>query len=207
MDFLEENLILIILLILFLIGLTVVQSYIKKMGTEVKLFRFIWEQLILEPVVFVFRWMPGGWGMLGRTILYKIRLKKMGKKVLIRNGVRIDYPENVEIDDYSGINDNCFIEGGVFVKIGKWVRFAPNVAVITMNHNFESKDIPIKQQGLIKEPVIIGDDVWIGMNSVVLPGVTIGKGAVIAAGSIVTKDVDEYAIVGGVPAKLIKYRD
>ncbi|KAA3607058.1 MAG: acetyltransferase [Calditrichaeota bacterium] len=151
--------------------------------------------------------MPGGWGMFGRIILYKIRLGKMGKKVIIRSGVRIDYPENVEIGDYSGINDNCLIEGGVSVKIGKWVRFGPNVSIITMNHNFVRKDIPIKQQGLIKKPVSIGDDVWIGMNSVVLPGVTIGKGAVVAAGSIVTKDVDEYAIVGGVPAKLIKYRD
>lgn len=144
--------------------------------------------------------------MFGRTVLYKILLKKMGRKVLIRSGVRIDYPENIEIDDFSGVNDYCFIEGGVSVKIGKWVRLGPHVSILTMNHVYQSRKIPIKQQGLEKKPVVIDDDVWIGINSVILPGVTIGKGAVVAAGSIVTKDVEPYSIVGGIPAKHIKMR-
>ena len=83
----------------------------------------------------------------------------------------------------------------------------PDVQIYTRNHRYDRIDIPMYEQGEseIKE-VKIGNDVWIGARSIILPGVTIGDGAVIAAGSIVTKDVESYAVVGGNPAKIIKYR-
>ena len=148
MNFLEQYyfwMIVGVIIIIGAIGVYIIQSYIKKMHTAINLYRFIWEQLILEPIIFIFRWFPGGWGIVMRTVLYKILLKKMGKKVVIRDGVKISFPENVEIDDFSGLNDGCFIEGGAPVKIGKWVRFGPRVSILTMNHNFERTDIPIKE--------------------------------------------------------------
>jgi len=74
------------------------------------------------------------------------------------------------------------------------------------NHNFDRLDIPMKNQGFNTAPIIIEDDVWIGHGCVITQGVTIGKGAIVGSNAVVTKDVPELAIVGGVPAKLIKYR-
>ena len=83
-----------------------------------------------------------------------------------------------------------------------------NVTIVTSNHNIDKNQPIIKQTWRTANNfVTIGDDVWVGANSVILPGTTIHNGAVIAAGSIVTKDVPEYAIVAGNPAKVIKYRE
>lgn len=82
----------------------------------------------------------------------------------------------------------------------------PDVVILTHTHNIDRVDIPMGKQGSRVARVIIGDDVWIGMRSIIMPGVKIGNGAVIGAGAVVTKDVPDYAIVGGVPAKIIKYR-
>lgn len=83
----------------------------------------------------------------------------------------------------------------------------PDVIIITGNHEFNRIDIPMRDQGETRpESVVIDDDVWIGTRSIILPGVHIEKGAIIGAGAVVTKDVPEYAVVGGNPAKVIKYR-
>lgn len=90
--------------------------------------------------------------------------------------------------------------------MGDDVRTGPEFAIITANHSFDNPDIPIRLQGKTKSPVVIKDRVWIGMRVIILPGVTIGEGAVIGAGSIVTKDVKPYDIVAGNPARVIKNR-
>ncbi|MCD4654127.1 acyltransferase [bacterium] len=176
------------------------------MKVSINLFRFVWEYLFLEPIVFFFRWLPGGWGIVGRYALYKILLKNQGSKVTIRDGVKIMYPERVSIGDNSGINDGCFIEGTGGVSIGCYVRLAPRVEIMTSNHVFEDPDTPIKLQGLDIKCVTIEDDVWVGIGVLITAGVTIGKGAVIAGHAVVTKDVAPYTIVGGIPAKVIGRR-
>jgi len=93
------------------------------------------------------------------------------------------------------------------ITIGKNVMIASHATIRDTDHATEHTDIPMKEQGIISAPVVIEDDVWIGHAAVILKGVTICKGAVVAAGAVVTKDVPPYAIVGGVPAKLIKYRN
>lgn len=83
----------------------------------------------------------------------------------------------------------------------------PYCFIYTSNHCTKRTDIPMFRQGdSVPRPVIISDDVWIGARVTILPGVHIGKGAIIGAGAVVTKDVPEYAVVGGNPAKIIKYR-
>ena len=87
------------------------------------------------------------------------------------------------------------------------VLLGPNVAVYSSTHNFENPDIPIKEQGYRLSAVTLKEGCWLGINSVIMPGITIGKHAIIGANSLVTKDVPDYAIAAGSPAKVIRYRN
>ena len=109
---------------------------------------------------------------------------------------------DVVIGDYTRIGIHNTIIGPVC--IGNHVNLAQGITVTALNHNFKDKTKRIDEQGISTNPVVIGDDVWIGANAVILPGVTIGKHCVVAAGAVVTKDVPDNTIVGGVPAKVIK---
>ena len=109
---------------------------------------------------------------------------------------------DVIIGDYTRIGIHCTVIGPV--TIGNHVNLAQGITVTALNHNFEDTNLRIDEQGISTKPVTIGDDVWIGANAVILPGVTIGKHVVVAAGADVTKDVPDNCIVGGVPAKKIK---
>ena len=90
------------------------------------------------------------------------------------------------------------------VTIGNHVNLAQGITVTALNHNFIDTTLRIDEQGISTNPVVIGDDVWIGANAVILPGVTIGRHVVVAAGAVVTKDVRDNCVVGGVPAKVLK---
>jgi len=92
------------------------------------------------------------------------------------------------------------------IKFGNDCLFGNNVTIWCRNHNFSSIDQPIREQGHSFKPVIIGHDVWIAAHSVILPGITIGDGSVVAAGSVVTKNIPPLSIVAGVPAKVMKKR-
>ncbi len=109
---------------------------------------------------------------------------------------------DVLIGDYSRIGIHCTVIGPV--TIGSHVNLAQGITVTALNHNFDDATKYIDEQGVSTTPVIIGDDVWIGANAVILPGVTIGSHAVIAAGAVVTKDVPSNTLVGGVPARELK---
>lgn len=127
----------------------------------------------------------------------------VGKDVNIEKGAMIT--STMEIGDHSGVGINAKIHGRVV--IGKDVMMGPDCIIYTKNHAFADTTIPMREQGFSEEkPVIIGNDVWIGGRVTILPGVHIGNGAIVGAGAVVTKDVPEYAIVGGNPARILKYR-
>lgn len=131
----------------------------------------------------------------------------LGEHAIIEcTGVLRSIGESLVIGDNVGINHYCFIGVRGKIKIGNNVIFGPRVSVFSENHNSENLNIPIKDQGETRKTTIIEDNVWIGANSVILAGVTIGSGAIIAAGAVVSKDVKPNTVVGGVPAKLIRYR-
>ena len=90
------------------------------------------------------------------------------------------------------------------VTIGNHVNLAQGITVTALNHNFAEKGLRIDEQGVSTNPVTIGNDIWIGANAVILPGVTIGDHSVVAAGAVVTKDIPPHTLVAGVPAKIIK---
>ncbi len=96
--------------------------------------------------------------------------------------------------------------GDAPLTLGANVMVGPNVVMDTSRHNSARIDRPMKSQGLSYAAITVGDDVWIGANAVVTCGVTIGRGAIVGAGAVVTRDVPEFAVVGGVPARLIRMR-
>ena len=109
---------------------------------------------------------------------------------------------DVIIGDYTRIGLHNTIIGPV--KIGSHVNLAQGITVTALNHNFDDTNKRIDEQGISTNAVTIEDDVWIGANAVILPGVTIGTHCVVAAGAVVTKDVPPHSLVAGVPAKIIR---
>ena len=139
-----------------------------------------------------------------RAFCGKLIMSKCGKNVNIEKGAL--FSTRMELGDRSGIGLNARIYGKTV--IGKDVMMGPECYIYTRNHEFSRIDIPMNQQGFSEEkPVIIGDDVWIGSRVSIMPGVQIGKGVVIGCGAVVTKSIPDYAVVAGVPARIIKYRN
>lgn len=141
-----------------------------------------------------------------RNICYRVVLKKMGNGTNICDAVTITNPSNVSIGERCSVHEYSYFGGEGEIVIGNYVAIANNCTIISESHNFSDKKIPIKMQGLSPQPVTIGDDVWIGSKATILGNVKIGNGAIIGAGSVVTKDIPEYAIAVGVPCEVIRYR-
>lgn len=148
-----------------------------------------------------------------------------GKHSVVHRSARMDTPpyRKFSLGDYSVIESFACINNAVGdviigdhtriglhntiigpVTIGCHVNLAQGITVTALNHNFEDSDKRIDEQGVSTAPVIIKDDIWIGANAVILPGVTIGNHSVVAAGAVVTKNVPPHSLVAGVPAKIIK---
>lgn len=141
-----------------------------------------------------------------RAWFWGIFMKKIGKGVYIMGGCKILNPRGIEIGNYSGINHHTDIGGRGGLTIGNHVMIGPYCQILTAVHKSDDWKKPITRQGIECKPVLIEDDVWIGTHAVILPGVKIGKGAIIGAGAVVTKDVEPYSLVAGVPARHIRYR-
>ena len=138
-----------------------------------------------------------------RRLLVKSFVNKVGNGIRVKRNA--DISMFIEIGNYSELGSNCVIQSNTF--IGDNVIMGPDVKIYTKNHKFDQFDIPIRVQGHTLEKTEIGDDVWLGANVIILPGVTVGSHSIIAAGAVVTKSIPEYAIAGGVPAKVLKYRN
>lgn len=138
-----------------------------------------------------------------RGMFAKMFILYGGKNINIqRNAI---FTRDLKIGNNSGIGQNCVIGKGTI--IGDDVMMGPDVIVYTNGHSFSRTDIPMLKQGYTqRKPVNIGNDVWIGSRVTIMPGVTIGDGVVIGTGAVVTKSIPDYAVVGGIPAKVIKMR-
>lgn len=140
-----------------------------------------------------------------RRFLCKNIFDYASKTCNIEKGVFFGKGDEISIGDNSGIGLHARVQGPL--EIGNNVMMGPDVIIYTKNHEFKRVDIPMIKQGATNsKKVVIEDDVWIGARVIILPGVTIGYGSVIGAGSVVTKDIEQYAVVGGVPAKKLKLR-
>jgi maltose O-acetyltransferase len=131
--------------------------------------------------------------------------KACGQDVNVEHGADFGGGSHVEIGNRSGIGIHCTVPDNI--RIGNDVMMGPMVTIIGRHHRHEKTDTPMMDQGFtVSRPVEIGNDVWIGAASIIMPGIKIGNGAIIGAGAIVTRDVPDYAIVAGNPARLIRSR-
>lgn len=137
-----------------------------------------------------------------RAFLVSNYLEKCGKNLRVKKGGEIS--PNCQIGNHSEIGTRALIQGNCF--IGSNVIMGPDVKIYSKNHRFDRLDIPIQNQGEESLKTIIGNDVWLGANIIITPGCNVGNHVVIAAGAVVTKDIPDYAVVGGIPAKIIKFR-
>ena len=147
---------------------------------------------------------PIGWfSKKFRAMCGKLILTKCGKDVNIYP--HASFSSKVELGDHADIGRHARIIGTC--RIGNDVIMGPDVLILTTNHASECVDIPIKYQGITSEkPVEIGEGSWICARTILLPGVHIGKHVIVGAGAVVSKDVPDYAVVVGNPARIVKYR-
>ena len=159
---------------------------------------------------FVFKHLPSSMAPLGGKFFKSLRafavrrfVSSCGKNVNIEHGAVIS--SKLTIGDNSGVGVDCVCGGPI--TIGDNVMMGPECVLLTRNHAFDKTDIPMCRQGFQEDkPIVIGNDVWLGRRVIILPGVTIGDGAIIGAGAVVTKSVPAYAIAAGNPAVVKKYR-
>ncbi len=149
---------------------------------------------------------PLGAGVWLRARLMRFFFKSLGRNTVLQVGLRVTNPENVSIGSNCNLARGVFITGGGGVTIGDWVGFGPDTKIWSVNHRFEDPDTPWLLQGWEKKPVVIEDDVWLGANVFVMPGVTIGRGAIVSAGAVVNKSIPPYALVAGNPARVVGWR-
>jgi maltose O-acetyltransferase len=137
--------------------------------------------------------------------LVSLIFRRCGNNVIIKSRAYFGMGHNVSIGDRSQLGKNMKAESDL--ELGDDVVMGPDVVMLSSSHAFESVSMPINQQGgRARRPVTIGNDVWIGTRVIILPGIRVGDHAIIGAGSVVTKNVPPLAIIGGNPAKVIRFR-
>ncbi len=156
---------------------------------------------VLDLELMILRWVGHIPSHTFRKIFYILAGVSMGRGSVIHMWANFFDPSGITIGEDTIIGDHAFLDGRDALRVGSHVDIAGSVMIYNSEHDLEKEDFSARL-----EPVEIGDYVFIGPRAIILPGVKIGKGAVIAAGAVVTKDVPEFSIVGGVPAKVIGER-
>ncbi|MDB5049853.1 MAG: hypothetical protein JWO30_2924 [Fibrobacteres bacterium] len=150
--------------------------------------------------------LPGNTGIALRARLMPSLLGACGPGQIIQMNLRVANPEKLRIGSHCNFGQGVFITAGGGVTLGDYVGMGPDSKIWSVNHRFENPDIPWLTQGYESKEVVIGDDVWIGANAFIMPGVHIGKGTIISAGSVLSKSVPAYCIVAGNPGRVIGWR-
>ena len=164
----------------------------------------------IKSLFFIFVWdcvrfIPTPVGELFRYAVLKIFCKKI-QSLWIRCGTCFYFPENISIGKRVAINDNVFLNAYGGIEIGDNSGIAYGTALISEDHEIGDPSIPIREQGKVGGKITLENNVWIASNCVILRGITIGEGSVVAAGSVVTRSIPPYSIVGGNPARVLRRR-
>lgn len=195
--------------------------------------RLGFRSIFRDPFLHIIRGYPGAVGLKIRQLYYRKKLKHMGKCVILDEGVRIEGPENISISDFVWVDkntrlsapwglidigrrvhiaENVIISGGGHVFVGDYAAIARGASIYSHSEaviggkRLSGPMIPEYQKGMKTAPVKILKDALIGVNAVILPGVTIGEGAIVGANSMVNKDVKDWEIVFGTPAQVVARR-
>jgi acetyltransferase-like isoleucine patch superfamily enzyme len=159
-----------------------------------------------EYLGFISRHIPGMEGILLRRLVYGRLLENLGKTSPIYPGVFFTHTYGISAGDNFAVNTGAHLDGRGGIEIGNGVMIGPNVVIVSSTHQFDRTDVPMTSLDHLMQRVRISDDVWIGAQAVIRGGVTIGRGVVLGAGSIVLKDAPDYAVMGGNPARVLKIR-
>lgn len=175
----------------------------KKINFIVKVVSFLPIKIRLWLLV---RWrnIKGRKGVALRYILLRTCAKRCGNNVVIKEMVIIENVQNLVVGDNVSIHPFSYVEAIGGVEIGNNVSIAHSTSILSVNHTWDDASVPIKYNKVEKEKVHIEDDVWVGCGCRILAGVTLHHHCVVAAGAVVTKDVESGVIVGGIPAKVLK---
>jgi acetyltransferase-like isoleucine patch superfamily enzyme len=172
------------------------------------LFRYLWRRLFTSAGR---RWRTSGMLFLGRRLELQIGRRgeiRFGRFVWIGDGTKIRCHEGVvEIGDKTVLGQECTISAYQRVRIGEQCVIADRAMFIDFDHGVVDVERPIRQQGIYKRDTIVGSNVWIGYGACILRGVRVGDNSIVGTNSVVTKDVPANAVVGGVPAKVIRMRE
>lgn len=132
----------------------------------------------------------------------------IGKKCLLKQGVFFAASKNarIKIGDKVSLQTGTHLVAVYGIEIGNCCRIAEYVSIRDQNHNYEDINTPIMEQGFVGSPVVLEENVWVGRGAIIMPGVRLGEGCIVAANSVVNKSFPPNSIIGGIPAKLIKKR-
>ena len=166
-------------------------------------FRDILTVLVEEYGGFFLRNFPGYEGILLRHLLYRCTFKSLGRGSTIHTNVRINHSYRITAGQYLNINWGTLIDGRGGIEIGDYALIGPGVYIGSTNHIINpTRGEPRALQNHTDQPVKIGSNTWIGANCMICPGVTIGDNSIVAAGSVVTRDVPPMVLAAGNPAKV-----
>ena len=159
-----------------------------------------------EVVGWLLRSLPGFIPGMLRYGFYRMMFEHMGGLALVYPGVYLTHTYGISVGGGFSINTGAFMDGRGGIEMGDNVMVGPYAVIVSSGHDFRQRGAPMSQRDHVPAPIEIGSDVWIGAHSVISGKVRIGNGAVVGAGAVVTRDVPDYGIVGGVPARLIASR-
>ena len=150
--------------------------------------------------------LPGFEGLALRAGFYRLLFGSLEGFAFIYPGARLDHCRGIRAGRSLAVHSGAFVSGRGGLTIGSGVLIGPNAVIVSTQHRYDLVDRPICEQGHRLLPTVIGDDVWIGANAVVLPGTEIATGTIVSAGAVVTQTTEPYSIVAGVPARMIARR-
>jgi acetyltransferase-like isoleucine patch superfamily enzyme len=141
------------------------------------------------------------------TYLTISQFSKFGSDNVVDTGIWVNKPDNISFGSNIFLGRNVYLNAYEKIEIGNFCIIAADCKLITANHKYRYSDIPIDQQGYECRPIKLHDNVWLGYDVIILPGVSLGKGCVVGAGSIVTKSFGDNTVIAGCPAKIIKTKE
>ncbi|HWV47603.1 MAG TPA: acyltransferase [Nitrospira sp.] len=141
-----------------------------------------------------------------RYVALRCVSQSCGELIDLKSNCVVLAPERLVLGSRISIHPFCYLDATGTIEIGSDVSIAHSTSILSTNHIWESLGVPIRDQGITLAKTVIEDDVWVGAGVRILAGTTVGTGAIVAAGAVVTKDVPAYAVVGGVPARVLRTR-
>ncbi|BEV13680.1 acyltransferase [Herbaspirillum sp. DW155] len=154
----------------------------------------------------LFSLVPTTGGVILRALVSKLFFKSCKGFAWIQPRVIIVHSDRITVGSNFGVNSGSYINGVGGIEFGSYVLIGSNVTISSGQHPIEGAEPPVFARETLPRKIVIGDDVWIGAGAVIMPGVTIARGTVIGANSVVTKDTEEYAVMVGAPARQIRKR-